>query len=470
MLWGMVDAVVVGSGPNGLAAAVTIAEAGRTVVVLEAADELGGGLRSDELTLPGFLHDVCSAVHPFAASSPFFRSRPLGLDWVHPPVPLAHPLDGEEAVVLERSVIGTAEGLGGDGPAYRRLLGPFAERGLDLATDLLEGGLPRHPLLLARFGRRAAGSIQGLSERHLRGTPARALVAGIGAHAMLPLDRPATAGVALLLGALGHAVGWPIARRGSRALAAALTDRLRSLGGELQTGREVRALDELPARRAAILDLTPPAALRIAPELTRDLEGHRAGPAAFKVDWALDAPIPWRAQACTRAGTVHLGGTLEEIAEAEAKVAAGGVADRPFVLLSEPTRFDPTRAPENRHVAWAYCHVPNGSDEDMTERIEDQVERFAPGFRDRILARSTLGPADLERRNPNQAGGDIGGGEQGLLRMLAGRVPGSDPHATSVEGLYLASAATPPGPGVHGMCGARAARSALRKVLAAGTP
>jgi phytoene dehydrogenase-like protein len=469
------DAVVVGAGPNGLAAAITLARAGRSVVVLEASASAGGGCRTAELTLPGFRHDVCSAVHPLALASPFLREVPLerhGLELVQAPFALAHPLDDGSAAVLERSVDGTARWLGQDGAAWRRLFGPFAHKGLELASSLLDPlRLPRHPLLLARFSLLGAQAAARLAGARFGGDRARGLFAGIAAHAMLPLERRPTAGYALLLAALGHTVGWPLPRGGSQAITDALVAHLRELGGEVACGHEVRSLAELPRARTVLLDVTPRQFLRIAGDRLPDgyrrrLARYRYGPGVVKVDWALDGPIPWKAHGCDQAGTVHLGGSLGELAAAEAAVARGEHAERPFTLLAQPSRFDPTRAPEGRHTAWAYCHVPHASTlepEITAERIEAQVERFAPGFRERVLARHLFGPADLERYNANYVGGDINGGLQDLRQLLTRPVPRRVPWATPLEGVYLCSSSTPPGGGVHGMCGHLAARAALRR-------
>lgn len=464
------DVVVVGAGPNGLAAALTLQLAGRSVLVLEAAETVGGGARTEELTLPGVRHDVCSTVHPLALASPFFRDLPLealGVEWAHPPIPLAHPLDDGSAVRLRRSVHETADGLGSDGAAYRRLVGAFVDGALELADDVLAPRtVPRHPLLLARFGRHAVRSAEGLASR-FRTPGGRALLAGLAAHSILPLDAPVSGGIGLFLGTLGHAVGWPFARGGSAAIPEALAARLRAVGGEIVTGRRVETLAELPRAESTVLDLTPRQVATVGggglpPASRRDLEGHEHGPGAFKMDWALDGPIPWRAEGCAEAGTVHLGGTFEEIASAEHEVAAGRHSERPFVLLSQPTVADPSRSPEGTHVAWAYCHVPNGSERDMSDPIEAQIERFAPGFRDRILARHAMGPADLERHDANLVGGDVAAGRRSPLRTALGRRVGGSPYATRVPGLFLCSAATPPGPGVHGMCGHLAASELLR--------
>jgi phytoene dehydrogenase-like protein len=463
------DTIVVGSGPNGLAAAITMARAGRSVLVREAQGTIGGGTRSASLTLSGFIHDVCSAVHPLAVASPFFQSLPLaehGLEWIHPPAPLAHPLDDGTAVMLERTVEATLETLGPDAAAYRELMDPLVAQWDQLKTELLGPlRLPRRPFALARFGLRALRSARGLAESRLKGERARALFAGIAAHSMLPLERIPSAAVGLVLGIAGHAVGWPVPRRGSQSIARALASYLRSLSGEIITGAPVGSLDELPSARAVLCDLTPRQLLRFAghrlpPAYKQKLERYRYGPAAFKLDWALDGPIPWKAAECSRAGTVHLGGSLAEIALSEREPWAGKPADKPFVLLAQPSLFDPTRAPAGKHTAWAYCHVPNGSTFDMTQRIEDQVERFAPGFRDRILARSVMPPAELERHNANLVGGDINGGVQDLWQIFSR--PTLRLYSTPVKGLFICSSSTPPGGGVHGMCGYFAARTALR--------
>jgi phytoene dehydrogenase-like protein len=440
------------------------------VRVLEAADTVGGGTRSAELTLPGFVHDVCSAVHPLAVGSPFLRGLPLaelGVELVHPPAPLAHPLDDGTAVLLERSVEATATGLDGDGEAWLRLMEPLVHRADALLEDTLGPlRLPRHPLLLARFGLSALQSAEGLAGRAFRGERARALFAGLSAHSMLPLSAPATASFGLVLGFLGHAYGWPVLRGGSQRIADGLAEHLRALGGEIETGRRVATLADLPPARAVLLDVTPRQLLAIAGDrlpsrYARRLAGYRYGPGAFKLDYALDGPIPWRASECARAATVHLGGTLEEIAASESTPGH----EPPFVLLAQQSLFDDSRAPEGKHTVWAYCHVPNGWDGDATDAIEAQIERFAPGFRDRVLARATLGPADLERYDENYVGGDINGGLQDLRQLFGRPVPRLVPYSTPVPGLYLCSSSTPPGGGVHGMCGFHAARAALARTL-----
>jgi phytoene dehydrogenase-like protein len=468
------DAVVVGSGPNGLAAAIVLARAGLKTVLREAQATLGGGLRSAELTLPGYTHDVCSAVHPLALSSPFFRSLPLdqfGLEWVQPPSALAHPLDDGRAAMLERSLDGTAEGLGEGGRDWRALHAPFVARWADLAPDVLAPPIrfPHNPVLMARFGLTALRSATAVAHG-LHGARPRALFAGNAAHSFLPLDAAGTAAFGLLLSVTGHAVGWPIVRGGSQRLADALLACFRSLGGEVQAGAPVEHLDELRPARVVMLDLGPRQVVRMAGDrlparYRRALERYRYGAAAFKLDWALDAPVPWTAPECARAATVHLGGTLEEVAASEAAHARGEVHERPFVLFVQPTLFDATRAPAGRHTAWAYCHAPNGCTLDLTDRIERQVERFAPGFRDRILARSVHTPADFERRNANLVGGDINGGMMDLRQVLARPVARPVPYRTPLSGVYLCSASTPPGGGVHGMGGYHAARTALADIM-----
>jgi phytoene dehydrogenase-like protein len=463
---------VVGSGPNGLAGAIVLAQAGRGVTVLEGAETIGGGCRSEELTLPGFVHDPCSTVHALALASPFLSSLPLerhGLELVHPDAPLAHPLDDGSAVLLERSVEETARGLDGDAQAYRRLFDPLVRDSDNLMREIL-GPLrpPRHPLLMARFGSSALRSASGLARSRFEGERARALLAGCAAHSMVSLRSRASAAFGIVLALSAHSVGWPVVRGGSQRLADALASHLRSLGGRLETGRWVESLDELPGAGTTLVDVTPRQLLRLAgPRLqgryARRLGRYRYGPGVFKLDWALDGPIPWRAPEVARAGTVHLGGTLDEIVASEDAATEGRHPDRPFVLLVQPSLFDSTRAPEGKHTGWAYCHVPNGSPRDMTEAIEAQVERFAPGFRDLIAARSAMGPAKVEQRNPNYVGGDINGGAQDLRQLFTRPVARPVPYSTPVEGLYICSSSTPPGGGVHGMCGYWAGRAALRR-------
>jgi phytoene dehydrogenase-like protein len=466
------DAIVVGSGPNGLSAAITMAQADRSVLVIEGQETIGGGTRSAELTLPGFVHDVCSAVHPMAVASPFFRSLPLerhGLQWVHPSAPLAHPLDDGSAIVVERSVEETARNLGEDGGAYTRIFGGLVSEWPKLEPFLLGPlGFPRHPLIAALFGLRGMRSASSVARSFFRGERAQALFAGHAAHSMLPLERVPSAAFGFVLGITAHVAGWPFARGGSQSIANALASYLRSLGGEILTGQTVQSLDELPASRAVLCDVTPRQLLRMAqarlPQGFRhSLERFRYGPGVCKIDWALEGPIPWQAKECSRAGTVHIGGTLEEFAESERAPWQGQHAERPFVLLAQPTLFDPTRAPAGKHIAWAYCHDPNGSNFDMTDRIESQIERFAPGFRQLILKRSVMLTAARESHNPNLIGGDITGGAA-LLSQFFLR-PTLRLYRTPSKGLYICSASTPPGGGVHGLCGHFAAQAALRDGL-----
>ncbi len=458
-----------GAGPNGLAAAVALARAGKSVVVFEAQSEIGGGVRSAELTLPGFTHDVCSAVHPMAMASPFFRELPLaahGLDWIHPPLPLAHPLDGGRAAILDRDLEKTCAALGADGIAWRKLVGPVAANWPKL-EDVTTGpvGWPKHPFAAAAFGMNAIRPAISIARGRFATEEGRALIAGLAAHSLEPLDAAGTGAVALVFGAVTHVCGWPIPRGGSRKIADALASYLRELGGEIVTAARVSSLRELPPAKVKLCDVSPRGLLAIAGDALparyqRALEKFKCGPGAFKVDWALRAPIPWSAAECRAAGTVHAGGTLEEIAESERDANAGRISERPFVLLAQPSLFDPTRAPAGKHTAWAYCHVPAGCDVDMTEKIETQIERFAPGFRDVILARSTRNPAQLEHENANLIGGNITGGAN-TLRQLIWR-PTWRQYSTPVDGLFLCSASTPPGAGVHGMCGYNAARRALK--------
>jgi len=468
-----VDAVVVGSGPNGLAAAIVLAQAGLAVRVLEAADTVGGGARSAELTLPGFVHDVCSAIHPLGVASPFFRTLPLeehGVEWIEPPAALAHPFDDGTAVLLERSPEAAAPGLGTDSARWRKLFEPLVHDAEPLFEDLL-GPLhfPAHPVALARFSARAAPPATILARLAFRGEKTRGVFAGLSAHSMLRLDRPPSAAFGLTLGVLAHAVGWPFARGGSQRVSDALASYLRSLGGEIETGHKVASLAELGETRTVLLDVTPRGLLELAGDrlsgrYRRGLESYRYGPGVFKLDWALDGPIPWRAEACARSATVHLGATLDEIAASEAAPSRGEIPERPYVLLAQQSLFDPTRAPGGQHTAWAYCHVPNGSTVDMTERIEGQIERFAPGFRERVLARSALGPAEIERYNANYVGGDINAGAATLSQLFTRPVARVSPYETPLPGVFLCSASTPPGGGVHGMCGYHAARAALRRL------
>jgi phytoene dehydrogenase-like protein len=470
------DAVVVGAGPNGLAAAITLARAGRSVHVYEAAPTIGGGTRTEALTLPGFRHDVCSTIVPLTAASPFFRTLDLaamGVELVHPDAPVAHALDGGRAVVLERSVAATAAGLDHvhDAGAWRRLFGPLTRDAGKLTGELLGPvvHVPRHPLALARFGLPALRSAVGLANDRFRGEAARALFASLAAHSMLPLTSALSASFGLVLGLYGHAVGWPMVRGGSAALAEALATEVQRLGGEITVGHRVATLDDLPPARVVIADTTPGGLGAIAgdrlPERTRArYDRFRFGPGVFKVDWALDGPIPWTADGLRRAATIHLGGTIEEVAASEAAVADGRHAERPFTLLVQYHPWDPSRAPDGRTTAWAYCHVPNGAPTDMTDAIARQVERCAPGFLDRILARAVRDPAAMEAHDANYVGGDINAGVSDLRQLVFRPTPGLDPYHAG-PGLYLCSASTPPGGGVHGMGGYLAARSALRRDL-----
>jgi phytoene dehydrogenase-like protein len=467
---GAMDAVVVGAGPNGLAAAITLARAGLAVRVYEAAADVGGGTRTAELTLPGFRHDVCAAVHPLAAGSPFMATVPrdgLGLEWVQPPLPLAHPLANGEVAVLHRSADTTAAGLGPDGGRYLELVQPFLGRWDELAPDVLGplGVPPAHPGLTARFGLRAALPAAVLA-RAFRTERARTMLAGLSAHAIAPLGSVATGGVALLFALAAHAGGWPVARGGSQAIADALTRYLKALGGEVVTGTPIARVDELPRARAYLLDVSVPGLIRLAGHrlprgyLAR-LRRYRSGPAVFKIDYALSEPVPWKDESCRQAGTVHLGGSFAEIDRALADVVAGRAPDRPFLITSQPTLVDPGRAPPGGHILWAYGQVPFGWAGDLTDAIEAQLERYAPGFMDVVVARAPAGPAVLEARNANNVGGDIACGAFGGLQALSRPVLARVPSATPDPAIYLCSAATPPGPGVHGMCGFHAARAAL---------
>jgi phytoene dehydrogenase-like protein len=462
------DVAVIGSGPNGLAAAIVAAQRGRSVVVFEAGETIGGGLRSAELTRPGFVHDVCSSVHPMAVASPFFRSLPLaqhGLSWITPPASAAHPLDGGEAVMLWKDAERTADALGADRARYRRTIGALAGDWDSIEADILAPlGFPTHPVSFARFALPALLPATAYARLAFSTARARALFAGCAAHSIVPLTRAGTTAVGLVLAAAGHACGWPVARGGSQSIANALAAHFRSLGGEIVTGTGIEKYEDLPAAARVMFDTSPRAMARIMgsrlpPGYARKLERYPYGPGAFKVDWALNAPIPWKARECLEAATVHVGGTLEEIAAAEAAPWRGGCAERPFVLVTQPSLFDSSRAPEGQHTAWGYCHVPNGSATDMTARIEAQVERFAPGFRDVIVARAVRTPAAIEAGNANFVGGDIGSGSNELLDLLFR--PTWRRYATPVHDVYLCSAATPPGGGVHGMCGYHAAVSAL---------
>lgn len=469
------DAIIVGGGPNGLAAAITLAQAGYSVRVLEAHSAVGGGTRSAALTLPGFLHDVCSAVHPLGAASPFFQTLPLnhfGLHWIEPDIPLAHPQDTGAAACLHRSIGQTAEQFSRDAQAYRRLIQPFVQHWKALSEEILQPPLhiPRHPFTLARFGLTAMCPAAAFSKIVFKEEPTRALLGGIAAHSFLPLEAVASLAFGLVLATAGHIVSWPIARGGSQAIANALAAHLTKLGGKIELNHQIEDLNQLPKTRAVLLDVTPWQFLRMArhrlpPRYVHHLENFKHASAVCKIDYALSAPIPWTAMECRRAGTVHVGGTLDEIARAERQVAHGEHPDRPFVLVSQQSLFDDMRAPQGQHTLWAYCHVPYDSAFDMSSRMETQIERFAPGFRDCILARHIMKSADLEAQNPNLIGGDINGGAANLTQLIARPVWSSVPYRTPLPGVYLCSSSTPPGGGVHGMCGWNAARAALREVF-----
>lgn len=466
------DAIVVGSGPNGLGAAITLARAGISVAVLEANSTIGGGTRSAELTLPGFVHDVCSAVHPLAAGSPFFKTLPLqrfGLEWIHPEIPLAHPLDDGTAACLHRDVDVTAGSLGRDAGIYRNVFNPLARDWEKLAAELLQPmlHLPRHPVALGRFGLAAITPARFFAKTFFREDQTRALFAGIAAHSFLPLEALASAAFGFVLGTAGHAVGWPIPRDGSQSIANALANYLRELGGKIDVNRRIDNLDQLPKSRVVLFDTTVWQFSHIAgdrlPARYRERLNHfRHAPGIFKIDYALSSPIPWKAEVCRRAGTIHLGGTFDEIANSERDVARGQLPNRPFTLVAQQSLFDETRAPAGKHTLWAYCHVPFGCKIDMSDAIESQIERFAPGFRDCIVARQKTGAADLEKSNPNLAGGDINGGAANLWQLIARPIFSPTPYRTPLRGVYLCSSSTPPGGGVHGMCGYHAARAALR--------
>jgi phytoene dehydrogenase-like protein len=464
------DAVVVGSGPNGLVGAITLAAAGLKVLLLEGANAFGGGLRSAALTLDGFTHDICATALPLARASKAFRELDLGVEWAFPAVQAAHPLDGQDAVLVYRDVAQTAAGLRSprDALAWRQSVGAAARDGFGLVDSLLSPlSVPRAPLRLARYGALGALPATVLARALFGGERGRAMLAGMAAHSMIDLREPITGGYGLLLAALAHQVGWPVVRGGSRRLAAALVDRLVSLGGVAERGHQVRDLSDVPNASVILLDLTPAQVLafcgdRLPNRYARRLRRFRYGPGVFKLDWALSGPVPWADPAVSAAGTVHLGGPLAQIAAGEAEVAAGRHPQWPYVLAVQPCAADPSRAPAGRHVLWAYCHVPNGSTVDMTAPIEAQIERFAPGFRDLILARVAHDPAALERHDPNLVGGDIGGGYAGLTQFIR-PVFAPHPWATPLRGVYLCSASTPPGAGVHGMGGYHAARLALAR-------
>ena len=467
------DAIVIGSGPNGLAAAIELARNGVSVRVVEAADEIGGGTRSGELTLPGFVHDICSAVHPMGILSPFYRQLPLdefGLEWVMPPASVAHPLDDGDAIMLYKSLERTAEGLGRDDRNYIRLIKPLMHYVHGLLADAMAPlGIPKHPIQMARFGLRAAFSANRLAKIIFREERARALLGGCGGHAVLPLSQPLTAALGTLFLLTAHVENWPVARGGSQSIATALGRYFESLGGTIETGNRVDRLDALSNAPVVIFDTSPEQLSTIAGDALpagyrRRLGRYRYGPGVFKIDWALDGPIPWRDPKCLEASTVHVGGTLDEIAASERDMYRGQHSDRPYLILCQQSQFDSTRAPEGKHTGYAYCHVPHGSTVDRTEEIEAQVERFAPGFRDLILARHTMNTVELEAHNPNYKGGAITGGVADALQLFNRPVTRIDPYATPNPRLFICSAATPPGGGVHGQGGYHAAQSALKRL------
>lgn len=471
------DAIVVGSGPNGLAAAITMQQEGLSVLLIEGKNELGGGLRSAELTLPGFVHDICSAIHPLAIGSPFFNTLPLadhGLQYVMPDLAAAHPFDGGTTAVLSASITETAASLGKDEQAYLNLIGPVLRDWPEIATDVLGPlGLPKHPLAFAKFGLKALPSATYIAKR-FQTKEARGLWAGMAAHSIQPLSNLSTAAIGLVLMTAAHLRGWPIPVGGSQEIANALTSYFISLGGRIETGHFVQSLDELPSAKTILFDITPKQLLKIAGHRFSSiykwqLERYRYGMGVFKIDWALDEQIPFTALEARKAGTVHLGNTLEEIAMSEQECWKGGHSEKPFVLLAQQSLFDDTRAPQGKHTAWAYCHVPHGSTKDMTENIERQIERFAPGFRERIIGRHSMNTQQMEAHNPNYIGGDINGGVIDLGQIFTRPALRTSPYRTSAKGLYLCSSSTPPGGGVHGMCGFHAAKRALKDIFSIDT-
>lgn len=466
------DALIIGSGPNGLAAAIHLARSGWKVKVIEGADTIGGGTRTKELTLPGFLHDVCSAVHPMGIASPFMRSLELekhGLRWLQPDVPLAHPLEDGRAAVLYRSLEETCTALGKDAGIYRRYWAPLVKRADDLYGDLLQpAGLPKHPITMTRFGigammpARVLASVFDTEE-------GKALFAGNAAHSIMPLEKPFTSAIGLVLQISAHAVGWPIPEGGSQRITETMAAILRGLGSEIECGRMVQSLDELPPSKAVLFDISPRNLARICGEALperyrRKLNAYRHGPGVFKVDYALNAPIPWRNESCRQAGTVHVGGTIEEISASERDAWFGKHSATPFVLVAQPTIHDPSRAPAGKHIAWAYCHVPSSSTTDMLDTINRQIERFAPGFRDCILTQHTMNSVEMEAYNANYVGGDVIGGVTDWRQLFTRPVGLLNPYATPNPRVFICSASTPPGGGVHGMCGFHAARCVMKRL------
>ena len=464
------DAVVVGSGPNGLSAAITMQRAGLSVLLLEAKETIGGGLRSAGLTQPGFVHDVCSAIHPLAVGSPFFQALPLsehGLEFIDPPVLCAHPFDNGTAATLQASLDQTAKLLGVDEQTYRSVFEPLVRHWPGMAPDIL-GPLrfPKHPIDMASFGLDALLPATQFVKRFKR-QEARGLLGGMAAHSIQPLTNLTTSAIALVLMTAGHLYGWPIPKGGSQAIANALASYFTSIGGKIETGRLVQSMRDIPSSRVVLFDVTPKQLLRIVGDrfstvYRKQLENFRYGMGVFKIDWALDGPVPFTASECRQAGTVHIGGTFEEIAHSEQMASSGQHPEHPFILLAQQSLFDSSRAPEGKQTAWAYCHVPNGSTLDRTDVIEKQIERFAPGFRDRILARHTMNSAQIEAYNPNYVGGDINGGILDITQLYTRPVLTLSPYKTSAPGIFICSSSTPPGGGVHGMCGYHAARTALR--------
>lgn len=468
----MHDAIVVGSGPNGLAAAITLAQSGLSVIIFEAKSTVGGGMRSAALTLPGFTHDICSAIHPLGIGSPFFRTLPLnqyGLEWIQPTSPLAHPFDDGSVAMLERSIDATSLNLGRDAITYKNLMEPFVKNWNQLANDLLGPlHLPQHPIMMARFGIVAIRSAQGLSNSLFKGEQARSLFAGLAAHSMMPLDKLLTAAFGLVLGTLGHAVGWPLSKGGSQKIADALVSYFYSLGGKIYTDVPIESIHDLPPARVVLFDVTPQQLLKImgdrfSSSYKDKLKNYRYGPGVCKIDWALNSPIPWKAKECAQAGTIHIGGTAEEIVTSEHEVWEKKHPQKPYIIMAQPSLFDQTRAPQGKHTAWGYCHVPNGSQIDMTEKIEAQIERFAPGFKDCIIAKHTKTASDLEKYNANYVGGDINGGVGDFDQFFKRPTSWFNPYSLPIKGFYICSSSTPPGGGVHGMCGYHAASAALKE-------
>ncbi len=467
------DAVIIGSGPNGLAAGIRLVQAGLSVKIFEKADTIGGGTRTLELTQPDFYHDICSAIHPMAKASPFLNSLPLadyGLKWIHPEVPVAHPLDHEPAGALFRSLDKTVEHLGEDGNTYRKWITPFIDSWDDLLTDILApfSPIPNNPILMARFGLKALRSAHGFAKRY-QTQKARAIFAGIAAHGIMPFDKTATAAIGLVLGSAAHTVGWPYPKGGSHAITKAMAAYFESLGGEIETGTEITSFDELPKSSAVLFNNTPKQILEIAgkkllPDYVKKLHNYDYGQGVFKLDFALSGPIPWKDELCRKAGTVHVGGTLEEIAASEKQSANGKHPEKPYVLVAQQSLGDESRAPSGNHTGWAYSHVPNGSTEDMTEPIIRQIERFAPGFRDCIIDTHKMNSMAMQTYNPNYIGGDINGGRADITQLFTRPAGLFDPYHIPKTNMYIASSSTPPGGGVHGMCGFHAAESALRRL------